>query len=145
MSEPARIVLARQLAIDGPALPSKSPLLFVREMLAKASDSYKKAPSKVPVFFDRGIPDLIAYAIRFEVDSSEFERAAKLFSYNPTVFLFPPWKEIFVNDNERKISFENSLIFHQTLVERYQKLNYDLVEVPFSSIAERAQFIVART
>lgn len=95
-----------------------------------------------PVFFDRGIPDLIAYAIRFGVDPSNFEIEAASYRYNQMVFIFPPWKAIFVNDELRKISFEKSLEFHESLVEAYERLGYQLIEVPMVSVEMRLDFIV---
>jgi predicted ATPase len=51
------------------------------------------------IFFDRGMPDLIHYANRFDVDQTEFVRASKQYLYNVDVFIFPPWEQIFVNDS----------------------------------------------
>ena len=68
-SEPVRKTLENQLAIDGPALPSKDAGLFVRELLEQSLGDYTESLKTGKVtFFDRGLPDLIAYAKRFGVD-----------------------------------------------------------------------------
>jgi predicted ATPase len=145
VEEPTRQILTEQLAIDGPGLPAKNPLLFIEMMLSHSIAEYEATKSaKGLTYFDRGIPDLIAYAIRFGVEPKQFEEAAQKYFYNQTVFIFPPWKEIFVNDSERKLTFEMSLEFHQLIVETYQRLNFCLVEVPFKPIGMRADFIIQR-
>jgi predicted ATPase len=66
VDEVTRKVLEQQLAIDGPALPAKDPLLFVQAMLKESIQDYNASRlANGPVFFDRALPDLVAYAIRF--------------------------------------------------------------------------------
>jgi predicted ATPase len=143
VDETAREVLAHQKAIDGPGLPSKSPLRFVQLMLERSIENFEKAKEAIgPVIFDRAVPDLIAYADRFEVETSEFKKAAQEYLYNQTVFVFSPWKEIFVNDSERKITFEKSLEFHEAILKAYRNLNYKLIEVPFDTVEVRKKFVL---
>ena len=146
VGEPARAVLSHQLAIDGPGLPAKNPLLFIQMMLKQSIEDFEEAKARTgPVFFDRGIPDLVAYALRFGVECEEFENAARGYLYNPTVFVLPPRKEIFVNDNERRISFEGSVEFHLLLTQTYERLGYEQILVPFANIETRASFIIQET
>jgi predicted ATPase len=141
--ESARAVLEEQLAADGPALPSKNPLLFIQEMLERDLKNFAAVQKhKRPVFFDRALPDLVHYAVRFGVDPKIFEAAAERYLYNRTVFVFAPWREIFVNDNVRKMTFEKSVEFHSLLVSTYERLDYNLVAVPTGSVESRADFIV---
>lgn len=143
--ETTREVLSKQLSVDGPGLPAKNPLLFVQMMLALSIEQFDASTNTDgPVFFDRGIPDLIAYAQRFGVDPSEFELAARTYRYNKTAFIFPPWKDIFVNDSERRGTFEMYAAFHDRLIETYQVLRFDLVEVPMGSVDERTKFILEK-
>lgn len=100
-----------------------------------------KTQSKT-VFFDRGMPDLIHYAHRFNVDPMEFEVSSNKYLYNKRVFLFSPWREIFINDSARKMTFEKSIEFHELLRKTYQELDYELVEVPFGTIEVRVDFIL---
>lgn len=144
-NEAARSVLSEQLAIDGPALPSKDPMLFIKSMLDKnMSDFNELNASPQPCFFDRGMPDLVQYAIRFNVDSALFKEADQNYRYNEKVFLFTPWREIFVNDNERRMTFEKSIEFHDLIIKCYLESGYSLIEVPHLSVESRVQFILNR-
>ncbi len=141
--EAARAVLSEELATDGPALPSKNPLLFVERMMERSIKSFEELLQKNEnCFFDRGMPDLVHYAIRFNVDISAFKMASEKYRYNKTVFLFTPWKEIFVNDNERRMTFEKSVEFHELLVRTYQDFDYTLIEVPQLPMNSRIEFVL---
>ncbi len=142
--EPIRALLTEQLQIDGPALPSKNPSLFVEEMLKMSIRDYEKAKEdESPVFFDRGIPDVVAYAARFGVEDVDVESVARSHRYNPVVFLLQPWEAIFVKDEMRGKSFEEYLQFHEQLKEAYLKLDYTVCEVPQVDIKERTQFVMS--
>lgn len=141
--EAARSVLSYQLAIDGPALPSKNPLLFIQYMLDTSLKNFKNLSTEEGLcFFDRGMPDLIHYAIRFNVDVSVFKTISENYLYNKKVFLFKPWEEIFANDDERRMTFEKSVEFHKILTKAYVECGYELIEVPNLSVNDRVQFIL---
>ena len=142
--EPARKILEYQIKIDGPALPAKNPTMFVQEMLAHSLRDIEEANStKGVTVFDRGLPDVVAYAIRFGVVHKEIERIAKTVRYNHQVFLLPPWDEIFRNDEFRKASFESYIKFHELLRKSYTGLGYELVDVPKISPEARVDFILS--
>jgi predicted ATPase len=71
-------------------------------------------------------------------------KAAELFRYARTVFVMPPWREIYRNDGERKQDFAEAIASHDLAVATYREFGYEPVEVPRASIAERAVFILAR-
>lgn len=143
IDEAARSVLQAQLAIQGPGLPSNNPLLFIQMMRDLSIQGYDKSTLDTgPTFFDRGMPDLVHYASRFNVDPAEFEAASKNYLYNQNVFVFAPWKEIFVNDNERRMTFEQTLEFHEVLMKIYRNFGYNLIQVPFDTVEKRKQFIL---
>lgn len=143
VDESARAILEEQLKVDGPALPAKSPERFVEAMLERKIEDFESSKESVsPIFFDRGIPDLIAYAVRFGVCPERAKEASRAHLYNKKVFILPVWKEIFVNDSLRKLSFEQSEEFHDSILEAYQHAGYDLIETPRRSIAARADFIL---
>ncbi len=52
-----------------------------------------------PVFFDRGVPDVIGY-LRLLKRSvpPHMEKAAQVFRHNRRVFIAPPWRQIFRRD-----------------------------------------------
>lgn len=143
-AEPVRKVLQEQLAVNGPALPAKDPALFLRRLLEQWVHDLADARSRpTPCFFDRGIPDAIAYAVRFGVDPTEFTAAAATRRYAREVFILPPWQEIFANDELRGATFDAYQRFHDQINRAYQECGYTLIEVPRDSVERRADFILS--
>lgn len=142
VAEPARQVIAEQRAVQGDGLSDKNPKLFTELLLEKSVESYKQYEgSKLPIVFDRGIPDVIGYAKLFGLDTERFENAAKVHFYNRSVFIAPPWEEIYTTDEERKMTFKHTTEFHELLRNAYLTLGYELIELPLVSVEERAQFV----
>lgn len=142
--EPARPILHHQKAINGPAHPDNSPLLFVRAMLEKMVSNYHKQPPGRS-FWDRGLPDMVVYAQINHLDTAEFYEAADTYRHDTTVFLLEPWEEIFANDDLRTLSFDDAKRFHELLLPVYEQLGYVLITVPNTSVQERLKFITNRS
>ena len=58
------------------------------------------------------------------------------------IFFFEPWKEIFINDSERKETFEQTEEISKYLIEGYKSMNYNLIIVPKLPTKERMNFII---
>jgi predicted ATPase len=143
VDEAARQVLAQQRAIGGEGVSERNPRLFCDLMLSRAiSDVVRMRGADAPVFFDRGIPDQIGYAELFGLDTSMAERAAAAHRYNAIVFILPSWREIYVNDSERTMTFEAAEAFGECVRGIYERLDYRLVVVPPGPVATRARFIL---
>jgi len=141
--EPARAILAEQRLIKAAGVPEQNAELFCQLMLSRAMYTYTAHRAvTTPILFDRGIPDLIAYAQLFGLDTTVYVNAANAFPYNPTVFFFPAWAEIYTTDAERKMSFLDAQAFGQMVHSVYEQLGYQLLDVPCVSPTERVQFIV---
>lgn len=98
------------------------------------------------VFFDRGVPDLLGYlALVGRTPTTPIREAASTYRYELTVFMFPPWREIYRQDAERSQNFTEASRTHDFMIAAYQSLGYKLLEVPRASIAARADFILAAT
>jgi predicted ATPase len=139
VDEPARQVLAEQrdLTLD------KTFNKFTGLLLDKSIENFEKFKDvEHPVIFDRGVPDAAGYALHFGLDTTHYEQAAKIYRYNPSIFVFPPWKEIYTTDDERRLTFEQTLPFHEELLTPYRRLGYTLIPVPLTSVEERFHFIV---
>jgi predicted ATPase len=140
--EAARETIAEQRAISGQGVYDRDPALFVQLMLERAlTDLGSAASSEQPVFFDRGIPDLVGYCQLFDLDPTRAWEAARLHRYNNVVFAMPPWPEIYTTDADRKMTFEFAAAFGRHVLTVYEELGYSVVDVPRSSPAERARFI----
>jgi predicted ATPase len=100
--EPARPILAEQRSVQGNGLPERDPRLFVELMFSRMLDTYQQSdPLLGPILFDRGIPDILAYAALFGFGLPPDENAAHLYRYNPDVFIAPAWEQIYCTDDER--------------------------------------------
>ena len=145
-AEAGRGVIREQQANGGGALPSLDPLAFAAAMLARdlaAYDAYRDADG--PVFFDRGIPDVVGY-LRLEglAVPADVLRAARAKRYRRRVFVCPPWPDIYVTDDERKQTPEVAARTCQTMIETYDGFGYDLVEVPRAPVVARLSFVLER-
>ena len=75
--EPARQILAEQRSIQGDGVPERDPRLFVELMLSRMLSTYGQYSSRPgPLLFDRGTPDLLAYARLFGFELPAVENAA---------------------------------------------------------------------
>jgi len=145
IAEPARQILAEQRSFNGAGVPEKDPKLFTDLMLSRALYLYKlNRESRKAVLFDRGVPDMIAYASLFNLDTGSYEKAAQVYRYNPTVFFMADWEEIYTTDDERKMSYEQARGFGQSVRKIYADLGYELIEVPQMNVEDRARFICER-
>jgi predicted ATPase len=144
VSEPAREILAEQRAIDGAGTHDRDPSLFVDLLLRRSIDKYETAQDQEgPTVFDRGVPDCIAYAVLMEIDPTPSIQAAERYRYNREVLVLAPWEEIYSVDEERTMSFADTITFHAALVDAYERSGYTLVEVPRDSVGNRASFVRA--
>lgn len=142
--EAGRGIIQDQAAIDGPALPWRDPAAFAELMLGWEMRSYRMAARQPgPVFFDRGVPDVIGYLRLMRVAvPAHIEKAAEVFRYRRGVFIAPPWREIFTQDTERRQDFTEAERTYAALAETYAGLGYELVELPRTGVAERLKFVV---
>lgn len=142
--EAGRAIIQDQTAIDGPALPDRDPMAFAALMLAWELHShrlYRREPG--PVFFDRGVPDLLGYyALLGQPVPDHVARAVQTFRYHRRVFIAPPWPEIFEHDAERKQTWEESVRTYQAMVVAYSASGYELLTLPMASVAERQRFVM---
>jgi predicted ATPase len=142
VSEPARDILSEQRSIKADGVPEINPDLFTKLMLSRSVHNYKQnIMTKTPIIFDRGIPDMIAYADLFQLDTKIYYNASEYYKYNNTVLLLKGWKEIYTNDDERKMTFEQADGFGNKAEEIYHKLGYNVIDVPKVNIEERIKFI----
>ena len=141
--------ISRQVTIDAQEkgidqLFLTNPLLFsellLESRISQFSDSNKNKLENV--FFDRGIPDVLAYLDfkKMKYDQ-QYIIACNKYRYD-LVFILRPWKDIFVNDNERYESFEESVQIDKYIYKTYKNLKYNIIEIPNMSITERKDFVI---
>jgi len=144
--EIAREIIQTQVTSEGDALPWKNAKKYRDLMLDKSIESFISAlvnPQKQPLFFDRGIPDTLAYTKLINIPiSKKLVSATRKYMYNKKVFILPPWEDIYITDSERKQDFEEAVATYKIMFETYKHLGYELIEVPKMSVEERACFII---
>lgn len=143
-TEAGRAIIQDQVTIGGSALPWSDRLLFAELMLQWEMRSYHLAEQSAgPVFFDRGVPDVLGYLRLIGVPIPEhMQKAAAQFLYNQTVFIAPPWQEIFRKDVERKQDFDEAERTYESLFGTYKELGCQLVELPRIAVEGRVKFIL---
>jgi len=138
--EISRVIIREQHEIGGDKVPWQNLADFAELCYERMSVQMDECHSDCTCFYDRGLPDIIAYVRRggLNVPAKYFEKAK---AYNRTVFLAPPWQEIFVNDSERPESFEDAIEIYNFLKSTYSELGFTIVELPKGPIEERVAFI----
>lgn len=143
VEEPGRRIVREEQATGGRALPWVDAEAFLRRAVAMALDDRRNADATAGwVFFDRGLVDAISGLDEMtgEPALAEYGSAHR---YHATVFLTPPWPEIYETDPERKHGFEQAKGEYARLVCDYARLDYRTLEVPKLSVEARADFLLS--
>jgi predicted ATPase len=142
--EAGRSIIQDQVAIGGRALPWADCELYAELQLAFEMRSYREAEAlSGPVFFDRGVPDIVGYLTLIgKPVPDHLKNAADAFRYNRRVLIAPPWAEIYVQDGERKQSLGEAARTFAAMVETYRRYGYELVEIPRTNVPERVRFVL---
>lgn len=141
VGEPARELIAEHAAETGEATLDGRPDLFLRRLVKRSIDDFNSVSDATVVFFDRGLPDCVAYAAVFGMDPKPFLERANGFRYDSPVFIAPPWKEIYTRDALRRATFAQVEAFHLHLRSAYLRLGYELIELPRTSPRGRVEAI----
>lgn len=137
VTEPGRIIVKQQ--INTTAVPWINIHQFLDLTLEKSVADFGDASAHKVTFFDRSIIDTVHPQ---SPNLEKFHRAAQKYRYNSTVFLVPPWPEIFSNDAERRHSFCDAEKEYRRLVDLYAKYHYTMVSIPRVSVACRVKFVL---
>jgi len=145
VGESARRIIQTQREFGGRALHSVDPALYAELMLQYDVASYLAADQNVATVFDRSVIDTLGYPEFMGLPTpAHFHTAAARCRYNPAVFIAPPWEEIYVHDAERKHSLAEARRGYEAAVTIYGAQGYRLVELPRTSVEERAEFVLER-
>lgn len=152
--EPGRQIVKEQLFIGGDALPWTNPAAFVELCVSRAMHQRIAAQRIVArriaarraeqwTFFDRGIVDALSFLEHLgQPVPAHLEAAAQRLRYAQTVFMTPPWPEIFTTDAQRRHGFDEAVAQYESLRRTYQRLGYCLVELPKTSIEQRLCYLL---
>lgn len=142
--EVGRKIIKEQVAKKGDALPWLDTEKYSNRMLSHSIQDYiDSSESSKLYFFDRGIPDILGYVKLIDaLNKQPFIGATQEYRYNPTVFILPPWEEIYITDHERKQSFQLAVDTYEVMKSVYKSVGYDLIELPRATITRRVDFIL---
>jgi predicted ATPase len=89
------------------------------------------------------LPDQAAFSwYKGKEISTQLKAALETNHYAKKVFLTPPWRHIYCNDQIRTETFEEAEQIHGFIVKAYQNYGYELIDLPFESPERRIEFIL---
>ena len=144
--------ISRQITIEAQKngvkqLFLEDPIWFSKQLLEARKNQFLVSQNfnEPLVFFDRGLPDVVAYLDYIKSDfDQEFIAVCETHKYDQ-VFILPPWKAIHKTDNERYESFDQLVEIHEYLKKCYNKFGYTAIEIEKGSIADRIEFSLHST
>ena len=143
--EAALSILREQQERGGSILPWVNRPEFMEEVFKRSVHNHQAAQTlKAPVFFDRGIPECLAW---LQLSGSSLEphhaAAAAQYRYAPTVFVAEPWPEVYEQNAERQASFERATRSYAPTIDAYLQAGYSTCVIPKVSVQARVAFVLA--
>jgi predicted ATPase len=143
VAENVRAVIREQVEAGGTAVPwldakACCDLTTARDI----TDFDRLAGETRRVFFDRGLMDM--YGTNGVPPSPELVEAVRTRRYSRTVFVFPPWREIYATDAERREDWSRMEAVFEEILRTLPQLGYAPVVVPIGTLEARAAFVLAR-
>ncbi|MGX1930464.1 AAA family ATPase [Flagellimonas sp. 2504JD4-2] len=130
--------------VSNPLVFVDDALQFNKDLLYGRAAHFKESLNSVaPInIFDRGIPDVLAYMDFFDQEyGPEFITACENHKYD-AIFIAPPWKEIYISDNERLETFDEAQKIHDALMHTYTQFGYNPIIIPKKPIPDRVSFVL---
>jgi predicted ATPase len=142
VEETHRAVIREQVAAGGTAVPWIDPAAYAALAARRDVGIFDAmAGETARVFFDRGIID--SYGGEGTTPTPELIEAIRTRRYNPTVFIFPPWREIYETDAERRQDWAEAEATFGKILSVLPRLGYQALVVPKGSLEARAAFVLA--
>ncbi|HVY19125.1 MAG TPA: AAA family ATPase [Bauldia sp.] len=145
VGETGRAIIREQAESGGNATHTGDAEAFGLLMLERGIADYRRMRKEdEPVFFDRGIAELTGYWRLIGKPLPErVALAAREYRTNRTVFLAPPWREIYRQDAERQQDWNEAVRTFELVREAYDTAGYMTIEIPKDTVARRVSFILA--
>ncbi len=101
----------------------------------------KKAPKNKTVFFDRGLPDSLAYYIFLKSKPPELLRRMNGNTYKKVFMLdMLPYK----NDSARIEHAKDAKKIHLIIKKVYKDLGYEVIRIPVMTVEKRVKLILSK-
>ncbi len=141
VEETARAVIREQVASGGSGVPWIDPRLYC-DLCAERDIATFEAMADVSarMFFDRGLTD--SWRANGVEPAPRLIEAVRTLRYNPGVFVFPPWREIYETDAERKQDWTEAEATFERVLSGLGEMGYRPIIVPKADIPTRAAFVL---
>lgn len=140
VEESHRAVIAEQVAAGSRAVPWDDFAAYCALCVARDIEKFDAlAGESARAFFDRGIPDGFDPRWRPPPDLLAAARARR---YNRRIFVFPPWREIYQMDAERRQDWAEAEATYPRIVAGAERFGYTPIIVPKADVATRAAFVL---
>lgn len=139
-NEVPRDLIEQQSQLENGILPWDNLPAFAELCLEAMQQQKQQAMSEKVAFLDRAIPDICAYLSGAGLPLAQRYLAGSR-GYHHQVFFCQPNEFTYVQDEVRPYPFSEALELHQQLLTSYQNLGYHIIEVPWASVSERAEFV----
>jgi predicted ATPase len=141
VEETHRTVIAEQAAAGSRALPWGDFAAYCELCVRRDIEKFDAmAGESDRVFFDRGMLD--GFDPRWTAPP-ELEAAARNRRYNRRIFVFPPWREIYETDAERRQDWTEAQATFPRILDMVARFGYAPMIVPSGPVPERAAFVLA--
>ncbi len=139
--EVARALISERISLNLP--PRPEPFEFALQIFEKDLGNFLRHSDDSSVrFFDRSLVDSAGMLKSHFRSQKDLDHVLNEYRYNSRVFITPPWKEIYCNDNERDQTFEDAVRVYNELFHWYSVNGYELVVLPKDTAEARAEFIM---
>ncbi len=99
-------------------------------------------PAAELTFYDRGLPDCIAYLREAGLPvPAEYLSFVPQLYYFGEAFILPPWEAVYRQDRERRQEFYQAVSLYNSIRKTYLDYGFRLVEIPKAPLQERVNFI----
>ncbi len=136
VAEPGRRIIA-----DGGPTPWEDLPAFLHHAVDMAIADHAAALARGTLaFFDRGLVDAVLALERLG-GADTLRARCRQTRYAATVFLAPPWPEIYVVDADRRHGMTSAITEYEHLARGYPELGYRVVALPRLAPGARADFV----
>jgi predicted ATPase len=140
VEETHRAVIAEQVAAGGRAVPWDDHGAYCELCVRRDLKTFNALAGETGrVFFDRSILD--GFDPHWTAPA-ELIAAAQARRYNRHIFVFPPWRDIYETDAERRQDWAEAEATYGRILAGLARFDYDAIVVPKVSVAERAAFVL---
>ena len=140
VEETHRAVIAEQAAAGSRAVPWDDYAACCELCVRRDIDKFDAVRHETGrVFFDRGILD--GFDARWDAPVELLE-AARRRRYNRSAFVFPPWREIYETDAERRQDWAEAEATFGRILTGLDRFGYEAVVVPIGPAEARAAFVL---